>query len=122
MRSALAFAGALAISLGGVVLGFWWLTFPAGLFAGLIATRARLAIPLGAVAGIVAWAIPLAVIQWTYGLGPSASSLAAIMGFGRQGAIPVVLTILVGLLLATTGAWLASAVLGIWRRPSPVAR
>jgi hypothetical protein len=31
------------------------------------------------------------------------------MGFGRQGTIPVVLTLLVGTLLALTGAWLGSA-------------
>jgi hypothetical protein len=31
------------------------------------------------------------------------------MGFGHQGAIPVVLTCVVGLLLGLTGAWLGSA-------------
>jgi hypothetical protein len=32
------------------------------------------------------------------------------MGFGRQGLLPIVLTLLVGALLGLTGAWLAIAV------------
>jgi hypothetical protein len=39
----------------------------------------------------------------------ASSSLAAIMGFGHQGAVPLALTLLVGLLLGLTGAWVGSA-------------
>ncbi len=99
-----------AISLAGVLIGDWWLTFPAGLLIGAALGPGRLAIPAGALAGLVGWGLPLALEQDRYGLGPAASSLAAIMGFTGQAAVPVVLTCLVGLLLGLTGAWLASAV------------
>jgi hypothetical protein len=41
------------------------------------------------------------------------------MGFGHAGAVPVVLTSVVGLLLGLTGAWFASAV---WAVVAPLAR
>jgi Penicillin amidase len=69
----------------------------------------RFAIPAGAVIGLLGWALQLAAIQVQYGAGSAAESLAAIMGFGHQAAIPVVLTCAVGLLLGLTGAWLGSA-------------
>lgn len=89
--------------------GLWWWTFIVGLAIGTLTGRARFTIPLGAVVGLLAWGAPLLYDQVRYGLGPASSSLAAIMGFGHQGAIPVVLTLLVGTLLGLTGAWLGSA-------------
>jgi hypothetical protein len=103
----------MAISLAGLEFGAWWLTFVAGLLLGAVIGRARVAIPAGALAGLAAWGIGLAILQVYFGLGPAASSLAAIMGFTGQGAIPLVLTCVVGLLLGLTGAWLASALRGL---------
>src|SRR6266568_3169110 len=71
--------------------------------------RARVAVPAGAAIGLLAWAIPLATLQVRYGVGSTAGSLAAIMGFGHQGVLPVVLTVLVGALLGASGSWLGSA-------------
>ena len=102
-----------AISLAGLLIGAWWLTFVAGLVIGGLFGRARVAIPAGALAGLLAWGFDLAVLQGSYGLGPSARSLAAIMGFTGEPAIPLVLTCMVGLLLGLTGAWLASALRGL---------
>jgi len=92
-----------------VMLGAWWAPFLFGLMFGILQPRARIAVPFGALIGLVAWLIPLMSPDSRYGLGPTAESLAAIMGFGHQGAIPVVLTLVVGLLLGLTGAWLGSA-------------
>ena len=103
----------VAISLAGLLIGAWWLTFVAGLAIGGFFGRGRVAIPAGALAGLLAWGYGLAVLQGSYGLGPSARSLAAIMGFSGQPAIPLILTCVVGLLLGLTGAWLASAVRGL---------
>ena len=103
----------VAISLAGLLFGAWWLTFVAWLAIGTIIGRGRVAIPAGAFAGLAAWGIGLAILQVYFGLGPAASSLAAIMGFTGQSAIPLVLTCLVGLLLGLTGAWLASALRGL---------
>jgi len=99
----------IAISLVGVLVGLWWLTFAAGLLIGVAVAPARLAIPTGALAGLLGWILPLAAEHVRYGIGPAAASLAAIMGYTGQAAIPVILTCLVGLLLGLTGAWLASA-------------
>ena len=104
---ALLLAGLLALA--GVLLGYWWAPFVIGLVFGAQERRSRVAVPAGAAIGLVAWLIPLAVAHERYGLGPTAQSLAAIMGFGHQGTIPVVLTLVVGALLGLTGAWLASA-------------
>jgi len=93
----------------GVMLGAWWAPFVFGVAFGVIVPRARFAIPVGALIGLVAWLIPLVSLDSRFGLGATAGSLAAIMGFGHQGAIPVVLTLVVGTLLGLTGAWLGSA-------------
>lgn len=108
-----ALVGGTAIALGGVLVGAWWLTFPAGMLVGITVRDARLAVPAGALAGLLGWGVPLALIQVRDGLGPAARSLAAIMAFTGQPAIPLVLTCVVGLLLGLTGAWLASALRGL---------
>jgi hypothetical protein len=108
-----ALVGGTAIALGGVLIGAWWLAFPAGMIIGITVSPARLAVPAGAIAGLLGWSVPLVLIQVRDGLGPSATSLAAIMGFTGQPAIPLILTCLVGLLLGLTGAWLASALRGL---------
>jgi hypothetical protein len=98
-----------AISLIGLLIGDWWLTFPAGLLVGVAIAPAKLAVPTGALAGLLGWVLPLAALQARYGIGPAAGSLAAVMGYTGQSAVPLILTSLVGLLLGLTGAWLASA-------------
>jgi hypothetical protein len=102
-----------AISLAGVLIGAWWLTFPAGLVVGAALPRARVAIPAGGLAGLLGWGLPLVIGEIRVGLGPAASSLAAAMGFTHQAAVPVILTCVVGLLLGITGAWFASAARGM---------
>jgi hypothetical protein len=101
--------GGAAVSLVGLLIGDWWLTFPAGLLVGLAIAPAKLAVPTGALAGLLGWLLPLAAEQARYGIGPAAASLAAVMGYTGQSAVPLILTSLVGLLLGLTGAWLASA-------------
>jgi hypothetical protein len=99
----------VAVSMAGLLLGAWWLTFFAGLLVGALVRRGRVAIPVGALAGLLGWGFGLATLELHFGLGPTAASIAAIMGFTHQPAVPVILTCLVGLLLGLTGAWLASA-------------
>jgi hypothetical protein len=98
----------LIISLAGVFIGAWWAPFTVGLVIAIVEPGRLVAIALGAVTGLLSWGLLLGAAQVRYGLGPAASSLAAIMGFGHQGAIPVVLTLVVGMLLGLTGAWLGS--------------
>jgi hypothetical protein len=93
----------------GVDFGVWWTPFVAGIVIGITDPRARIALPTGAGIGLLMWGFPLASAHLKLGLGPAAESLAAIMGFGHQAAIPVILTCVVGLLLGLSGAWLGSA-------------
>ena len=93
----------------GVDLGVWWAPFIAGVVIGITDPRARVALPTGAGIGLLMWGYPLAAAHIKVGLAPAAQSLAAIMGFGHEAAIPIVLTCVVGLLLGLTGAWLGSA-------------
>ncbi|HET7420204.1 MAG TPA: hypothetical protein VFL27_07470 [Candidatus Dormibacteraeota bacterium] len=100
---------AALLALTGVLFGLWWAPFVVGLAVPVVARRARLALPIGAAIGLFSWLVPLAAGEVRYGLGPTTQSLAAVMGFGRTGAVPVVLTLVVGTLLGLAGAWLASA-------------
>lgn len=109
MKALAAVILAAIIAIAAVLVGVWWAPFVTGLAIGFVQPRARFAVPAGTAVGLLAWALPLAALQVQYGAGPAASSLAAIMGFGHQGAIPIVLTLVVGALLGLTGAWLASA-------------
>ncbi|HEX9559943.1 MAG TPA: hypothetical protein VGA76_01790 [Candidatus Dormibacteraeota bacterium] len=93
----------------GVLLGVWWAPFAFGLAFGVVQPRARIALPVGAAIGLVGWLFPLVAMDARSGPGPAAQSLSAILGFGHQAAIPVILTLLVGTLLGLTGAWLGSA-------------
>ena len=104
-------------ALAGVLLGAWWAPFVVGLALGVVARRGRISVPAGAAIGLLAWSLPLAVAHGRYGLGPTAQTLAAIMGFTHQAVVPVALTLLVGTLLGLTGAWLGgAAILVVARR------
>lgn len=114
---ALLLAGTV-IALAGVLIGAWWAPFAVGLAVGAVDRRARTAIPVGAAAGLLSWLLPLGALQVRFDLGPAAGSIAAIMGFGHQGLIPLVLSCAVGLLLGLTGAWLSSSLRGLISAPA----
>ena len=109
MRLYVAILLAVLLSLAGVLFGFWWAPFPIGVAIGALDKRARITIPAGAAAGMLGWAIPLVVAHVRYGLGPTAQSIAAIMGFGHQAVVPVALTLVLGALLGGAGAWLGTS-------------
>jgi len=109
VRTVAALILGVLISVGCVLLEAWWAPFLVGVLFGAVEPRARFAIPGGALIGLAGWGIPLAVVQVRFGLGPTAQSLATIMGFAHQSAIPLALTLVVGFLLGLTGAWLGSA-------------
>lgn len=101
--------GAVILAVLGLDFGAWWTPFVAGVVVGIIEPRGRLALPTGAGLGLLMWGFPLASQHIKLGLGAAAESLAAIMGFAHEPVIPVVLTLLVGLLLGLSGGWLGSA-------------
>ncbi len=99
----------LVLATTGVLVGVWWAPFALGFAFGVVQPRGRIALPVGAGIGLVGWLFPLATVEAQHGLGPTAESLAAILGAGHQAAIPAILTLMVGTLLGLTGAWLGSA-------------
>lgn len=110
-----------AVAVVAMMVGAWWATFVVGIGIGIAYPRARVAVPVGAAAGFLAWGLLLVADQLLYGLRPAAEGLGAIMG--REAAIPVILTCMVGLLLGLAGAWLGSAARSLVgrRRGSPSA-
>jgi hypothetical protein len=120
MRTLGALILGVLISVGGVLVGAWWAPFTVGIAFGIVEPRARFTVPAGALIGLAGWGLPLAAAQFRFGLGPTAGSLATIMGFAHQSAIPLALTCIVGLLLGLTGAWLGSAAKSLVASNAPV--
>lgn len=113
VRFVLVVVGAVLLSLSAMLLGLWWVTFPAALAVGLALPRTWAALVAGAVTGLVAWSEPLLAAQSQYGLAASATALAAIMGVKGAALVPIALTILTGVLLGLCGAWLGAATRGV---------
>lgn len=112
-RSVAVLIAGAAISVAAVLFGAWWAPFPVGIAVGLVEGRARIAIPIAAGVGMLAWLFPLVQAQFSYGLGPTAGALAALLGFDHQGALSIILTLVVGALLGLIGAWVSTAVKGV---------
>ncbi len=112
-RFALVLVGGIALSLSGMFLGWWWVTFATGIVIGLALPRTWTALVAGAISGLVAWSEPLIEANAQYGLGPTSLSIAAIMGANGAALIPIALTVIVGGLLGLTGSWLGAAIRGV---------
>jgi hypothetical protein len=117
MRFAIVLAGAAAVSLMGVLLGAWWAPLIGGLAAGVFIPKARWAVMAGALAGLIAWAIPLVYMHVQFGLAATSSSLAAIMGFNGAAIVPVILTLLTGTLLGFCASWFGAVARGFVPEP-----
>jgi hypothetical protein len=109
-RFAVVLLGGIVLSLSGMFLGWWWVTFATGVAIGLALPRTWTALAAGAISGLVAWSEPLIEANAQYGLGPTSLSIAAIMGANGAALIPVALTVVVGVLLGLTGSWLGAAI------------
>ena len=112
-RFALVTLGGIMLSLAGMFLGWWWVTFATGIAIGLALPRTWTALVAGATSGLVAWSEPLIESNAQYGLGPTSLSIAAIMGANGAALIPIALTVIVGVLLGLTGSWLGAAIRGV---------
>jgi hypothetical protein len=108
-RSVAVLVAGAVVSVAAVLIGAWWAPFPVGIAIGLVERRARIAIPIAAGVGLLAWLFPLVQAQFSYGIGSTAGALAALLGFDHQGAVPIILTLVVGALLGLIGAWVSTA-------------
>jgi len=112
-RFALVLVGGILLSLAGMFLGLWWVTFATGVAIGLALPKTWTALVAGAISGLVAWSEPLIEANAQYGLGPTSLSIAAIMGVNGAALIPIALTVVVGVLLGLAGSWLGAAIRGV---------
>jgi hypothetical protein len=112
-KFALVLVGGILLSLSGMFLGLWWVTFATGVAIGLALPRTWTALVAGAISGLVAWSEPLVETNAQYGLGPTSLSIAAIMGATGAALIPIALTVAVGVLLGLAGSWLGAAIRGV---------
>jgi hypothetical protein len=106
-------AGVLMI-VAGVLAGWWFMPFAAGVLAGL-ANRigrwpSRVALPAVAIVAALGWAVPLAwsVLQGQPYSG-TARVIAALLGLPANPAVGIALTLIVAVLQAVVGYWLGRA-------------
>src|SRR5438093_11029989 len=92
-RFALVLVGGILLSLAGMFLGLWWVTFATGVAIGLALPKTWTALVAGAISGLVAWSQPLIEANAQYGLGPTSLSIAGIMGVNGAAASPVPLAV-----------------------------
>jgi hypothetical protein len=112
-RFALVLVSGILVSLAGMFLGWWWMTFATGVAVGLALPKTWMALVAGSISGLVAWSEPLVEANAQYGLGPTSLSIAAILGAKGAALIPIALTVIVGVLLGLTGSWLGAAIRGV---------
>ncbi len=104
-------AGAAVIA-AGAALGWWWVPFPVGLAAGVAARygrlRLRAAVPGLALAAAAGWALPVAW-AWFAGLPERqvARTVAALAGLPAHASLIFAVTLLVAVLQALAGCWVA---------------
>ena len=106
----------IAVALGCVVawvgnhFGAWYLTFAVTVLLGALFDRASVAMWGSLLTGLIGWGGPLLWQSFSSPIGPAASMTAGVMGFGAShGYLVLVLTIVIGVLLALSGGWLGSS-------------
>ena len=102
----------LALAVGAAVaaalaqLGLWPSPLVLGAAWGLFAPTRAWRVPGGALVGLLGYGAPLAIAALWLPLGRTADMVAAIMGFGAQGAIVWVISLLFAALMGLAGGWL----------------
>ena len=102
----------VAIAAAGLAeAGAWWVPFVAGVYAGLASLRWRRVLPVTVAACAVGWALPLWILALLgYPSGATARAIAAFAGLPPYAAVIIVVTLLLAVLQALAGAWLARAI------------
>ena len=107
----------------GQLYGFWWLTLVIGLGLGFTMVPAQFALLLAILSGGLGWGLPLWYRSTSLAIGNVTSVVASIVGLGSaNGWIIIAATILLGILLCLSSAWIGIAlrqVLG-YRLSSPI--
>jgi hypothetical protein len=104
---------------GATDLGVWYSPLIVGAILGLGLARITSSLLTAGLAALLAWGFSLAWQSLHSPIGPAAALVTNIMGFGKSGVPSLVLTLLVGLLLALFGAWVGSALRTLIYPPLP---
>jgi hypothetical protein len=118
MLWSLLLVAAVAVIWLGNEFGQWYFTFVVGLVIGLWGRPGFLTWVGSWAVGVIGWGLPLALQAIRAPVLKTANVVAGIAGLGNNGTVVVIVTVLIGLLLATIGVWLGTA-LRAWR---PAAR
>jgi hypothetical protein len=107
---------AVAAIAAGAAAGWWFLPFIVGLAAGLAARygrwRLRAALLACAVLAAVGWAVPLGWSAWQGApVGATARVVAALAGLPAHAPVAIAFTLLVAVIQALLGCWLASSLI-----------
>lgn len=94
--------------------GLWYSGIIVGFLVGIFLQRGWRTLTVVWVACLGAWGLQLLWQARTAPMGEAASVVTGMMGFGTQGVITIVLTLSVAFLLATAGAWLGLATIGLF--------
>lgn len=90
--------------------GLWWFTLVVGILLGCLLPIKRIVFVLALIAGLCGWGIPLLLQSLQFPLGKLATIVASLSGIGgSRGWLIFVATILLGVLLCSSGAWVGSA-------------
>lgn len=102
----------VAIAVAGLAeAGAWWVPFVAGAYAGLASLRWRRVLLVTVAGCVVGWGLPLWILALLgYPTGATARAIAAFAGLPPYAAVIIVVTLLLAVLQALAGAWLARAV------------
>lgn len=94
----------------GQILGFWWLALVIGLVLGFTIIPTKFALALALLSGGLGWGLPLLYRSTHLAIGNTAAVVASIVGIGStNGWIIIVFTILLGMLLCLSAAWMGIA-------------
>jgi hypothetical protein len=106
----------LAVLVGATIVGLtlfvndWWVAALVGFILATLARGPRVPL-MAAAAGLLGWGVPLAVMATHAPVGAAATGIGAILGAPDpvRGAVAVVATLAIGVLLAVAGSWVGAS-------------
>jgi hypothetical protein len=112
MKATLSLALASVLIWGANLLGWWPITVLVGVLFAILFARKGKAIGLSLLAGVIGWGLELVILGVTHSVLPLAKTLGGILGLagGAGTTVAILLPLIVGALLALSGAWIAGSI------------
>ncbi|MGZ4031675.1 MAG: hypothetical protein ACXVP5_01115 [Tumebacillaceae bacterium] len=115
MKATLSLALASVLIWGANLLGWWPITVLVGVLFAILFARKGKAIGMSMLAGVFGWGLQLVILGITHSVLPLAKTLGGILGLagGAGTTVAILLPLLVGALLALSGAWITGSIRGV---------